>query len=73
MRQGHFAAHIRRMRVLYREQRDTLAVTLTRRAGDHLEVEVPDQGMHLIAYLENGTSDIAIEAAAREKKSSFAP
>ena len=67
MRQGHFAAHIRRMRVLYREQRDTLAAILARRAGGHLQVEVPDQGMHLIAYLENGTSDIAIEAAAREK------
>src|SRR4029079_8787084 len=41
MRQGHFAAHIRRMRVLYREQRDTLAAILARRAGDHLKVEVP--------------------------------
>src|SRR5258707_10079331 len=36
MQQGHFAAHIRRMRQLYREQRDALAETLMRRATDRL-------------------------------------
>jgi GntR family transcriptional regulator/MocR family aminotransferase len=65
MRQGHFAAHIRRMRQLYREQRDALAETLMLRAADRLHVAVPDQGMHLVAYLPNGSSDIAIEAAAQ--------
>jgi GntR family transcriptional regulator/MocR family aminotransferase len=65
MQQGHFSAHIRRMRQMYREQRDALAETLTRRAAGRLTVDVPDQGMHLIAYLEDGTSDIAIEAAAQ--------
>jgi GntR family transcriptional regulator/MocR family aminotransferase len=65
MREGHFAAHIRRMRQLYREQRDALAETLMRRAADRLDVAVPDQGMHLVAYLCDGSSDIAIEAAAQ--------
>jgi len=65
MQQGHFAAHIRRMRQMYREQRDALAATLTRRAAGRLQVDVPDQGMHLVAYLESGTSDIAVEAAAQ--------
>ena len=64
MQQGHFAAHIRRMRQLYREQRDALAETLMRRAADWLDVAVPDQGMHLVAYLRDGSSDIAVEAAA---------
>jgi GntR family transcriptional regulator/MocR family aminotransferase len=63
--EGHFAAHIRRMRALYREQRDALASTLIRRAGEHLDVDVPDQGMHLIAYLKNGASDTQIEDEAR--------
>jgi GntR family transcriptional regulator/MocR family aminotransferase len=63
--EGHFAAHIRRMRSLYREQRDALASTLIRRAGEHLDVDVPDQGMHLIAYLKNGASDTQIEEEAR--------
>ena len=64
MQQGHFAAHICRMRQLYREQRDALAQTLTRRAEDWLNVVVPDQGMHLVAYLRDGSSDIAVEARA---------
>jgi len=66
MQQGHFAAHIRRMRQLYREQRDALAETLARRAADKLEVALPDQGMHLIAYLKDGSSDLVAEAAARQ-------
>ena len=68
MQQGHFAAHIRRMRQLYREQRDALAETLMRRAADRLDVALPDQGMHLVAYLRDGSSDIAIEAAAQARR-----
>ena len=64
MGQGHFAAHVRRMRLKYREQRDALTATLLRHAGDELEIEVPDQGMHLVAYLTRGQSDVEIEAAA---------
>jgi GntR family transcriptional regulator/MocR family aminotransferase len=64
MREGHLSAHIRRMRLQYRAQRDVLAAELTRHAGDLLAVEVPDQGMHLVAYLRRGLSDVAIERAA---------
>jgi GntR family transcriptional regulator / MocR family aminotransferase len=64
MREGHFAAHIRRMRVLYREQRDALASVLMRKAPHQLKVDVPEQGMHLIAYLPRGISDVAIEKTA---------
>jgi GntR family transcriptional regulator/MocR family aminotransferase len=66
MQQGHFAGHIRRMRVLYREQRDALVAALVRRLGDHLTVEAPDQGMHLVAYTRKGFLDTAIERSARE-------
>ena len=64
MQQGHFAGHIRRIRQLYRAQRDALAAMLMSRAADHLDVVVPDQGMHLVAYLRNGKSDLDVEAAA---------
>ena len=67
MGEGHFAAHIRRMRLQYRVQRDLLATELTRRAGAHMTVEVPDQGMHLVAYLRPGLSDIEVARAARER------
>jgi GntR family transcriptional regulator/MocR family aminotransferase len=66
MRQGYLAAHIRRMRLLYRDQRDTLVEELTRQAGDHLSVDVPDQGIHLVAYLDSGLSDVDVARAARQ-------
>lgn len=62
--EGYLASHIRRMRALYREQRDRLVATLRRRAGEMLEVEPPDQGMHLVAHLRQGLLDIAVERAA---------
>jgi GntR family transcriptional regulator / MocR family aminotransferase len=64
MQQGHFAAHIRRMRQMYREQRDVLTATLLRYAPGHLEIEVPDQGMHLVAYLRRGLGDVELETVA---------
>jgi GntR family transcriptional regulator/MocR family aminotransferase len=67
MRQGHFAAHLRRMRLLYREQRDVLVDELTRGLGGHMTIDVPDHGMHLVGYLGDGTSDVDLEHAARER------
>lgn len=64
LRQGHLAGHIRRMRAMYRDQRDALVAALARRAGDHLEIRAPDQGMHLVAALKPGRSDVAIERTA---------
>lgn len=65
MEQGHFAAHIRRMRLLYREQRDELVAALKSRLGADLTVNAPDQGMHLVAYTRKGLKDTAIERAGR--------
>src|SRR3954449_4529332 len=66
MEEGHFAAHIRRMRVLYKAQRDELVAALKNRLGDRLTVQAPDQGMHLVAYTRKGISDTALERSARE-------
>jgi GntR family transcriptional regulator/MocR family aminotransferase len=54
MADGMLTAHLRRMRQRYREARDVLATTLTASAGDALEVVVPTQGLHLVAYLPSG-------------------
>lgn len=64
MESGQFAAHIRRRRLAYKAQRDALAEALERRLGDVLEPDVPDQGMHLIAYLKDERSDVEAEAQA---------
>jgi GntR family transcriptional regulator/MocR family aminotransferase len=63
--QGHFAAHLRRMRARYRAARDLLAGTLQARAGDILEVTPPDQGMHLLARLKRHPDDISAARVAR--------
>lgn len=67
MESGQFAAHIRRRRLAYKAQRDALADALDRRLGHILEPDVPDQGMHLIAYLRDGRSDVEVEAKARAR------
>jgi GntR family transcriptional regulator/MocR family aminotransferase len=64
--EGHFAAHLRRMRLQYKDQRDVLVAALRHRLVDEMTVDPPDQGMHLVAYLRRGLSDVAIERAARD-------
>jgi GntR family transcriptional regulator / MocR family aminotransferase len=66
MEEGHFAAHIRRTRLLYRDQRDELVAALNYRLGEDLTVDAPDQGMHLVAFTRRGLSDVAIERAGRQ-------
>lgn len=66
MNQGYLAAHIRRMRLAYRDHRDLLVQELTRRLGSCVSIHAPDQGMYLAVSLEEGVSDIDIERRARE-------
>ncbi|MBL6080940.1 PLP-dependent aminotransferase family protein [Belnapia sp. T18] len=64
--EGHFAQHLRRMRQHYRGTRDALVAALREHLAGTLEVEVPDQGMKLLARLRPGLADQAVaEAAAR--------
>ena len=60
MRKGHFARHIRRMRVLYGERRAALAAALTARFGDRVSVEMAGGGMHLLARFPGGGDDTAL-------------
>jgi GntR family transcriptional regulator/MocR family aminotransferase len=53
------------MRLLYRDQRDALVAELTRRLPGEVMVVPPDQGVHVVAYLRDGRSDVDLEAAAR--------
>jgi len=65
--EGHFARHIRRMRLLYAERRDTLAEALRRACGDRMIVEAPAGGMHLIGRLPPGANDVDLALRARER------
>ena len=63
---GDFAAHVRRMRDLYRARADVLLDELGQRIGDTLRVERPTGGLHLVGRLPSTWDD---EAIAREAMS----
>jgi GntR family transcriptional regulator/MocR family aminotransferase len=50
----------------YLEQRDALAQTLNHYVAEYCDVNLPDQGMHLVAHLKSGLVDTAIAASANE-------
>lgn len=60
---GHFGRHLRRMRALYAERRDTL---LTALSGLPLEPYASDTGMHCIGWLPAGVDDRAVARTAVE-------
>jgi GntR family transcriptional regulator / MocR family aminotransferase len=60
IRDGHFARHIRRMRMLYMERRSVLVKAIRDQMEGTLEVIGAEAGMHLAALLPPATSDIAV-------------
>src|SRR5262249_53362770 len=60
IRDGHFARHIRKMRMLYMERRAVLVEAIQNQINDKLEVIGSEAGMHLVALLPPGTNDIAV-------------
>jgi GntR family transcriptional regulator/MocR family aminotransferase len=66
IREGHFARHIRRMRLLYAERRAALMKAIDVHMSDLLQVVGTDAGMHLLTLLPDGYDDVAVskEAAA---------
>ncbi len=56
---GHFLAHLRRVRRLYHARRDHLVEGLERHLGEVLSVEVPSGGIQLVARLKRGRTDQA--------------
>jgi GntR family transcriptional regulator/MocR family aminotransferase len=63
---GHFARHIRRMRMLYLDRRTALVEAIQNQMGDKLEVIGSEAGMHLVALLPPGVSDVALSKKAAE-------
>jgi GntR family transcriptional regulator/MocR family aminotransferase len=67
MSEGHFARHIRRMRILYRERRSALVNSIRQELGSKVEVLGGEAGMHLTVTLPGGSCDLDIaERAARQ-------
>jgi GntR family transcriptional regulator/MocR family aminotransferase len=64
IRGGHFARHIRKMRMLYMERRAALVEAIQHQMGDKLEIIGSEAGMHLVALLPPGVNDVAVATKA---------
>jgi GntR family transcriptional regulator/MocR family aminotransferase len=73
IREGHFPRHIRRMRMLYTERRTVLVEAIRKEMGDKLEVIGEEAGMHLVALLPPGASDVAVSVKAAKRGISAVP
>ncbi|MHA6205560.1 MocR-like pyridoxine biosynthesis transcription factor PdxR [Dyella soli] len=64
MREGHFARHIRRMRMLYMERRAAAREAIDHCLGDRFEVIGAEAGMQLAGLLPVGVDDVAVSRRA---------
>ncbi len=65
LNQGHFAAHLRRVRRRVQAARDVLVAALRDHGKDRLDIAAPEQGLHLVAKLLGRGRDTDIAAAAK--------
>jgi GntR family transcriptional regulator / MocR family aminotransferase len=66
MKEGHFEAHIRRIRVAYAERRAALIAALKRELPSWVSLQSSDQGMHLVLWLPAGFDDVKFAGEAAE-------
>src|SRR3546814_14950241 len=57
MDEGHFAAHIRRMRKLYAERHDALQDAAREKLAGLLDVVPTDTGLHTVGFLRGGIAE----------------
>jgi GntR family transcriptional regulator / MocR family aminotransferase len=62
MGEGHFSQHVRRMRAVYLEKRDSLAAAIDNQLHGILEIVGDDSGTMLVTLLPPGTDDVEIAA-----------
>jgi GntR family transcriptional regulator / MocR family aminotransferase len=65
--EGHFARHLRRMRVLYHERRSALVDCLNQEFGSRVEILGSDAGMHLTVAFGDEVRDVEIAERAAEQ------
>ncbi|MES2126131.1 MAG: PLP-dependent aminotransferase family protein [Pseudomonadota bacterium] len=66
MREGHFAAHVRRMRMAYAQRRSLFEEVWRSELGERASLSGLDTGMHMIASLPVGMDQAISDAAAAE-------
>lgn len=66
IRDGHFSAHIRKMRREYQRRRDTLITLFAQAFNGRVQLKGTSAGLHLLVQLPEGTDDLAIEKQANQ-------
>lgn len=67
IREGHYGAHIRRMRLAYGKRRNALARMIEQELGKEFLCEYSNAGLHLILALPEGIDDLALSAELEQK------
>jgi GntR family transcriptional regulator / MocR family aminotransferase len=68
IRDGHFARHLRRMRLLYLRRRNALLDGLDRYCSDRLTVHNADAGLHVATFLPSGMRDAGVVRRMAERE-----
>ena len=66
MREGHFEAHIRRIRGAYAERRAALISAIEKELPSWATLQQSDQGMHLVLWLPLGLDDVKLAEQAQK-------
>lgn len=62
IREGHFSRHIKKMRAVYKERRDSLIAAINLHGDGLLEVVGDESGQYLLALLPPGIEDVEVVA-----------
>jgi GntR family transcriptional regulator/MocR family aminotransferase len=60
MAEGHFARHLKKMRLLYAHRREITARALSEVFGERLAIDLPPGGLQMAAHFVDGTDDAAL-------------
>ena len=64
--EGYFLSHIKRMRKLYADRREFFIEHFNKLLGEHFVLEIPDAGLHFVAWLRRETDLPLIMAVCAE-------
>jgi GntR family transcriptional regulator/MocR family aminotransferase len=67
MADGHFARHLRRMRMHYKARRQALADALAAQFGGDIQLSLPQGGLHILARFPRHGEDVALADRALQR------
>ncbi len=71
--EGHFAAHLRRMRKIYAERHEALCHAARRELAGALDIVPSQSGLHTIGWLRGDRAELPVAAAAERRQITVSP